>query len=345
MGNKSGRGGRPLAAFPSKSTTKVTSTAAHQRTDSTDSVTSTPAIGSYKQKVDGKWTPSPPCGPINKTTDTKSWIASLSAGPPTTPNIAPEQLLSLKTVLFFSRKHNERKDIMITATGITPNIASYTQHILPNGKQHRLAKADLFDGQNGNPTFEEFYKALSSGEKIEYFSNKEIEVLVNIPEFNKGHGKTVSDTFRVVGIELAKGAKRVVVYLDCVDTTEDEKAEYIEHGILKVDEVAQHIDHTSPDFVFLVEFVKCLQHISVLEKLDAVVRSKTGGNKVAIPHLKYLLPFYRLNFTKWEMKYLSGGVKIIERRLALSASVRMPDQELYATRFLPHRPASKPTKS
>ncbi|KAH6665678.1 hypothetical protein B0J14DRAFT_568824 [Halenospora varia] len=289
---------------------------------------------SYRKKVDGKWVtmiageeqpaetaqatpiPTPTPTPIpsapntvsilfapTKTNETKSYAESVESKP------TEGELSKMEIMTFSTRKDRNHKDIIITSNGITPNYLECAHKFLPGGKQYGdMVKNDPFG--DGKPDFETFYNSLKSTKKVEYFNNKEVEIIIDIPEF-KSEGTTVINILQAVGKEMAKGTKKPVIYLNCSRPTNEELKETINVvGNLKFDGKVQHVDFTTPIFKFLTDFTKQINNFSALEKLDVIIRAdQYRENDVAVTHLKYALPFYSLNFKNCDPKYLSGNMQ------------------------------------
>jgi hypothetical protein len=84
--------------------------------------------------------------------------------------------------VYYQRAEKSKKDIIVTASGVTRNAVKVVEHFLPNGSPYHNYTPE-FDGPEYN--FVEEFKKMSVKEMVDLLANKQVEILVKLESYDR----------------------------------------------------------------------------------------------------------------------------------------------------------------
>ncbi|KAE8449637.1 hypothetical protein EG329_007967 [Mollisiaceae sp. DMI_Dod_QoI] len=264
--------------------------------------------------------------------------------PPLALSVAPPNVPAKPPKVFLARGDQSKKDIVVTAAEAVRNAVQVTQRYLPNGMAYDSVN-EIYDPKAYN--FVEEFMSLTDDEKVEFLSKNTIEIMINIPDDyenptpaeemkskvttkvtiqanEKGKAvendakqysfttlttteRTVIDTLNELGRSFCNYAKKVTITLvfpRCPLSTP------LNSAIALAPSSGAPVDSATFKFldtlaVYIDDKFTSLSSLTVLLRVPSNTRMP-----LSMPQLYYVLPFYDLAYTNWDIKYQPDNLTI-----------------------------------
>ncbi|PMD60560.1 uncharacterized protein K444DRAFT_663307 [Hyaloscypha bicolor E] len=190
-------------------------------------------------------------GPSHQVPAYNPFYTPPTSGPSPLPATPDYQLLAPTRPprVYYQRAEKSKKDIIVTASGVTRNAVKVVERFLPNGSPYHDYTSE-FDGPEYN--FVEEFKKMSVKEKTDLLAHKQVEILVKLESYDR------EEKVEIVAVKKkGKGKKKVHAKegessqgVDNKDkgNEEEDTTQVAEEGGAKATTVIDTLNTLGPDF-------------------------------------------------------------------------------------------------